>query len=294
MIKRVIIFLLLLILFINPSALKAEEGQLELTAEAAVLMDRDSRRVLYAQNPHQKRPMASTTKIMTAVTALEAGDLDDVVIVSERAAAIGGSSIWLSAGEEKTLEELLYGLMLRSGNDAAVAIAEHIAGSIEAFAVMMTKKAREIGALNSSFKNPHGLHDEKHYITAYDLSLIASYALRNPKFREIIATRDIAISWPGAEWDRLLHNQNRLLDLYPGGDGVKTGWTTPAGRCFVGSATRDGWQLVATVLNAPDMYNDAIMLLDYGFNNFTNKRLIAQGQFLRRVEVEKGVQGSVR
>lgn len=266
----------------------SDKAELEISAKSAVVMDRQSRRVLYEKNTHEILPMASTTKIMTAIIALEAGSEDDLVVVSREAAGTEGSSIWLEKGEEKTLRELLYGLIMQSGNDAAVAIAEHLAGSVEGFAHLMNEKALDIGAVNTRFTNPHGLHDENHYTTAYDMALITSYALENPRFREIIATPLYTISWPGHEWDRVIGNQNRLLELYPGGDGVKTGWTDEAGRCFVGSATRDGWQLVAVELNAPQMWEDVVLLLDYGYASYNNERIVEEGQLLRSIPVAKG------
>lgn len=282
----VFLFALTITLAVSYNARAAEEPSI--SALSAVVMDRRSRRVLWEKEAHKILPMASTTKIMTAILALEHGCEDDTVIVSERAAATEGSSIWLEKGEKKTLGELLYGLMMQSGNDAAVSIAEHLAGSVESFAVMMNEKAVELGAVNTRFANPHGLCDENHYSTAYDLALITSYALENERFREIITTTLYTISWPGHEWDRVISNQNRLLDLYPGGDGVKTGWTDEAGRCFVGSATREGWQLVAVELNAPQMWEDIVILLDYGFDNFTSERIVEQGQVVRSVPVTRG------
>ena len=270
------------------SELATEEGGI--TARAAILMDRETGRVLWEKNAQLRLPMASTTKIMTAILALELGNEADVITTSKRAAATEGSSIWLEEGEQKTLEELLYGLMLLSGNDAAVAIAEHIAGSVENFAALMNEKAAAIGATNTHFCNPHGLPDDRHYTTAYDLALISAYALQNERFREIIRTPEYIISWPGREWDRVLQNQNRLLELYPGGDGVKTGWTKEAGRCFVGSATREGWQLVAVVLNAPQMWEDTMRLLDYGFETYSRQKVLYQGQVICTAEVYKGTQ----
>ncbi len=280
--------LLLILLAAAPITTTFAEEEPEPTARAAIVIDRDTNRVLWEKNAHQCLPMASTTKVMTAILALELGNEEDVIIASKRAAAADGSSIWLEEGEAKTLEELLYGLMLRSGNDAAVATAEYIAGSVEKFAVLMNEKARDIGANNTNFRNPHGLPDEDHYTTAYDLALIGAYALRIPRFREIISTPEHTISWPGREWDRVLLNQNRLLEQYPGGDGVKTGWTKKAGRCFVGSATRDQWQLVTVVLNAPQMWEDVTLLLDYGFAEFKRQKVLYQGQVVKSAEVRKG------
>ncbi|UNC93874.1 D-alanyl-D-alanine carboxypeptidase [Candidatus Contubernalis alkalaceticus] len=266
----------------------------QVTAQSAVLLDQSSGRVLFAKNEGERLPMASTTKVMTALLALEKGDLNSRVVVSKRAAETEGSSIWLEEKEVKTLEELVYGLMLRSGNDAAVAIAEHLAGSVEDFSVMMTERAQELGAYNTQFKNPHGLDDEEHFTTAYDLGLITCRALEIPKFKEILITKEKKITWPGHEWDRYLRNQNKLLELYPGADGVKTGWTTPAGPCFVGSATRDKWQLVAVVLNSNNIWEDTKNLLDYGFENWSPSELMEYQQFIKTVEVEGGDQDKVR
>jgi serine-type D-Ala-D-Ala carboxypeptidase (penicillin-binding protein 5/6) len=279
---------LFLILAAPLAAITASEEEMEITAQAAVLMDRQTNRVLWQKNAYRCLPMASTTKVMTAILALELGNEHDVVKTSLRAANTEGSSIWLEEGEEKTLGELLYGLMLRSGNDAAVAIAEHIDGSVEKFAVRMNEKAKEIGAQNTNFRNPHGLPADNHYSTAYDLALISAYALRNQRFREIISTPEYTISWPGREWDRVMLNQNRLLEQYPGGDGVKTGWTKKAGRCFIGSATRDEWQLLVVVLNAPQMWEDAASLLDYGFAEYSREKVLYQGQVVKSAEVLKG------
>ncbi len=265
----------------------------ELSAAAFVLMDRESRRVLRQGNPHCKRPMASVTKIMTAIVALEYGDEEKLVRISASAVGTGGSSIWLEEGEEKTGTELLYGLILRSGNDAATAIAESIAGSVESFAALMNLQARRLGAVNTHFCNPHGLHHAQHYSTAYDLALIACYALDNPRFREITSTPEYSISWPGKPWDRLLVNQNRLLELYAGGDGIKTGWTDQAGRCFAGSATREGWQLVAVVLDAPQMWEDAMALLDHGYTAFRREKLAAAGDPRGMLPVLKGSSAQV-
>jgi len=265
----------------------------EISAEAAALLDWNSGRFLFLKNAYIPRPMASTTKIMTAILALERGKLEEKVIVSPGAAATGGSSIWLEAGETKTLEELLLGLMLRSGNDAAAAIAEYISGSVEQFAALMTARAKELGAYNTSFCNPHGLHHPEHYTTAYDLALISAHAMGIKEFRRIIATPSAVISWPGQPWDRHLYNQNKLFSLYEGAEGIKTGWTIPAGRCFVGAAARNGRRLISVVLNAPQMWEDTVALLDYGFKEFEYKPLLNQGQYLKSVAVKDGVREKV-
>lgn len=285
--------LFLLIGLLSPvSRSKAE--LVDISAEAALVLDWNSGRILYARNPHLPLPMASTTKIMTALLALEKGSLQDIVITSARAAETGGSSIWLEEGEKKTLEELLYGLMLRSGNDAAVAIAEHISGSVDSFAKLMTRRAKELGAQNTVFQNPHGLHHPEHYTTAYDLVLFSAQAMGLENFRRIIAAPSILISWPGHPWDRCLYNQNKLLDIYPGAEGIKTGWTTPAGRCFIGAARQGNRRLISVVLDAPQMWEDTVSLLDFGFQNFNYTCLIHQGQYLKSAAVIKSTSEKVK
>ncbi len=295
MVRKSFILLFIFLLIINIQVFSVEAGtSVDVTAQSAVLMDQSSGRILFAKNEHERLPMASTTKVMTALLALEMGDLNSRVVVSKRAAETEGSSIWLEEKEVKTLEELVYGLMLRSGNDAAVAIAEHLAGSVEDFSVLMTERAQQLGAFNTQFKNPHGLHDDGHFTTAYDLGLITCEALKTPKFQEILTTREKRITWPGHQWDRFLRNQNKLLELYPGADGVKTGWTTPAGPCYIGSATRDEWQLVTVVLNSNNIWDNTVLLLDYGFENWSPRELLASEQFIKTVEVEGGNRDKVR
>ena len=167
--------------------------------------------------------MASTTKIMTGLLACESGKLDETVKASPFASGTEGSALWLKIGEKQTLENLTYGLMLKSGNDAAVAIAEYLGGSIDAFALLMNKKAREIGAVNTNFKNPHGLDADGHYTTAFDLAMIAREAMKNKKFREIVSTKTYSIPMEGEKWDRALKNHNKLLWQYEGCTGIKTG-----------------------------------------------------------------------
>jgi serine-type D-Ala-D-Ala carboxypeptidase (penicillin-binding protein 5/6) len=254
-------------------------------ATAAIVMDMKSGRVLYSRNPTARRSIASTTKIMTAIVAIENGRLDDIVTVSKRAARVGGSTINLQAGQKFTLNELLYGLLLNSGNDAAIAVAEHIGGTVEDFADMMNKKAVKLGAVNTSYVTPHGLDAEGHYSTAYDLAIITRYALNNPIFSKIVATNITSI--PG----RQLYNTNEMLEIYPGADGVKTGYTGKAGRCLVTSATRDGMRLISVVLGCPTRYKRAEgtkAILDYSFNNFKLRTLVEVGQEYGNIPVDKG------
>ena len=217
----------------------------------------------------------STTKIMTAVIALEKGKLNDKIITSPRAANTGGSSIWLEEGEVKNMEELLLGLMLRSGNDAAVAIAEHISGSVEDFAALMTQRAAELGALNTSFCNPHGLHHPEHYSTPYDMALISAHAMGIKEFRRIVSTASAVISWPEQPWDRVYIIKQTLTSYKEPKESNRL--TTPAGRCFVGAAARDGRRLISVVLNAPQMWEDTQILLDYGFVEFQHKCFLKKG-----------------
>jgi len=257
-------------------------------AKGAVLMDAGSGRVLFEKEAHRRLPPASTTKIVTAILALEKGNLGDRVVVSKKAAETGGSAIWLEEGEVLTLEELLYAVLLSSANDAAVAVAEHVAGSEANFVRMMNRKAREIGARDTHFANPHGLHNEEHYSTAYDLALLGRYAMADTRFEKIVGTRKKVIPWAGHEWSRLLINKNKLIGkprLYPGADGIKNGYTTQAGNCLVASATRNNMRLIAVVMDAPNATEEAIKLLDFGFDNFKKVRLVSRGEVVSKVNV---------
>jgi D-alanyl-D-alanine carboxypeptidase (penicillin-binding protein 5/6) len=259
-------------------------------AGAAVVMDMKSGRILYEKNAYSKRAMASTTKIMTAILAIEKGNPDDDVVVSERADSIWGSTIGIRKGEVFKLSELLYGLMLSSGNDAAIAVAEHIGGTVENFAEMMTQKAREIGAKNTSFKTPHGLDMDGHYTTAYDLALITRYALANSIFSSVVGTKYTSIKDIG------LSNTNELLTIYPGADGVKTGYTGKAGRCLVSSATRNNRRIIAVVLNCSTRSvraQSSIKILNYAFDNYKPCTLITSGEKIKEIPVSRGVRDSV-
>lgn len=288
----IFVFILNIIFLSFPQAALAEEPYIE--AESAILLDVSSGRVLYEKNAHQPRPMASVTKITTAIVALEQGNLKDIVTVSKRAADTGEASIWLEEGEKHTLEDFLFALMVRSANDSAVAIAEHIGGSVENFAKMMTKRAKELGAKNTNYVNPHGLHDVNHYTTAYDLAVISRYAMLNlPKFRELVSTKRRNMDWPGNEWRRVLVTHNKLLTEYAGADGIKTGYTSEAGNTFVGSATRNGRQLIAVVLKSPDTFAESSILLDYGFNDFQAIKVVSEDKIPKYLPTGEEVKTSV-
>lgn len=267
---------------------------LDLSAKSAVVIDRLTGKVIYAKNAESKMPMASTTKIMTAICALENGNLSDVVKVHPSAVGVEGSSMYLGYGEEITLENLVYGLMLASGNDAAVAIAMHISGSVDEFAKLMNHTANKIGAVNTSFKNPNGLDAEGHYTTAHDLALITRYGLENVNgFADIVKTYEKKMSWQGRDYDRVLHNHNKLLRLYEGSNGVKTGFTKKSGRCLVSSATRDNLSVIAVTLNAPNDWDDHTKMLDYAFCNYSAKKVITKGEYIGTVRVAHGMDDKV-
>ncbi|HEY3363449.1 MAG TPA: D-alanyl-D-alanine carboxypeptidase family protein [Symbiobacteriaceae bacterium] len=259
-----------------------------LSAGAAILLDWRTGQVLWSRNADQRRDPASTTKILTAVIAVERGKLSDPVKISARAASTVGSSMYVRQGEIYSLHDLLHGLLLRSGNDAAVAIAEHIAGSVEAFAGLMNEKAKAVGATHSHFANPHGLTDPQHYTTARDLALITRYAVQNPTVAGVVALKEQPLTFEFLHRDVVLYNTNRLLRTLEGADGVKTGTTAAAGACLIASATRDEQKLVAVVLNAGNRWRDAQGLLEWGFKSFQLVELAHQGETLLSVPVKSG------
>ncbi len=230
-------------------------------AKAECVVEITSKRVLHAVNAETNLPMASTTKILTAILIIDGCNLKETVTIPKEAEGVEGSSVYLKAGDEYTVEELLYGLMLRSGNDCAVTLALHHSGSIEAFAQRMNEKAASLGATDSRFVNPHGLPDKRHYTTARDLSFIAAYAMENETFRTVVSCKYYA--------PRGWANKNKMLKNYEGANGVKTGFTTSAGRCLVTSAERGGMKLVSVVLDCPEMYERTAELLDAAFETYT-------------------------
>lgn len=250
----------------------------DVSAKSAVLIEAESGRVLYQKNAFIRLPMASTTKIMTAIVAIEKGDLGKTVTVAKEAVGVEGSSIYLVPNEKLTLESLVWALLLQSANDAATAIAIEVGGSVEGFAKLMNEKAEELGLTATHFTNPHGLDDEDHYTSAYDLAKIAAYALRNETFKTICSTYKKTIPH-GEDGTRVLVNHNKLLRLYDGAIGVKTGFTKRSGRCLVGAAERDGLTLVSVTLSAPDDWNDHKEMLDFGFSHYERVTLAEAGGF---------------
>lgn len=252
-------------------------GGIGVSAASAVVIEASTGQVLYAKDADVRRPMASTTKIMTALIAIEDCDLTMTVKIPKEAVGVEGSSIYLVENERLTMGDLVYALMLESANDAATAIAVTISGSVEAFARRMNEKADELGLQNTSFENPHGLDGEAHYTTAYDLAYLTAYALQNETFCEIVSTLKKTIPLNGTDGVRLLINHNRLLRSYEGCIGVKTGYTKRCGRCLVSAAERDGVTLVAVTLNAPDDWNDHRRMLDDGFSRIERVSLLPDG-----------------
>ena len=247
----------------------------ETSAKSACLIEAKSGEVVYAVNEKEKLPMASTTKIMTAIVAIEYCNLDDVATVSNDAVLTEGSSAYLKAGAKVTIRDLLYGLMLNSGNDAAVVIAQYISGNEKDFAKLMTKTAKKIGARHTNFTNPNGLNDDMHYTTAYDLALIARYAMENEAFREIVSTTSYT-----ADIDNTpvpYTNHNRLLRAYDGCVGIKTGFTKAAGRCLVTAVTRGGMTFIAVTLNDPNDWADHKAMYDEVFNEYSMHTVAHKG-----------------
>ncbi|MBM7868391.1 hypothetical protein GTO89_16100 [Heliobacterium gestii] len=235
------------------------------TADAAVLMDAATGKVLFERQSHQARPPASTTKIVTALLGFEYGDLEDEVIISQKAGSTGEASIHLFPGERVALGDLLTGALVRSGNDACVAIAEHVAGSEEFFTLWMTAKSRIMGGQTSQFFNTNGLPHKQHWSSAYDLAIVAREAMRRPEFAAAVKSRHAQLK-KRQGWPREIKNTNALLWTYPFADGVKTGTTRAAGACLVASATKNNIQLIAVVLHSDDRFGDSQRLFEYGFN----------------------------
>lgn len=275
--KKIGIFLLIFGFFVTNLRFSNEYNlafalEEKCTAEAMVTVERSTGRVLYSKNKDKILPMASTTKIITAIVAIEnCEDLDEKHLITKDMTGVEGSSIYLKTGEKLSVRELLYGLMLRSGNDSAVAIAKIISGSVENFVKLMNEFCLKLEMSNTNIITVNGLHDKNHYTTASDLAKVSCYALSNPIFAEIVSTKQTTIS---CEYDlknkkRFLKNKNKILKTLDGADGVKTGYTMKAGRCFVGSATRNNMQVVCVVLNCREMFEETSRLIDKAFQEFS-------------------------
>lgn len=250
------------------------------SARNAVLIEQESGRIIFEKDAHDKQRIASITKVMTAILAIESGKLDEMVTVSNKASGTEGSSLYLQVGEKMKLEDLVYGLMLRSGNDAAVAIAEHVGGSLEGFVFLMNEKAAEIGMRNTEFANPHGLDDhENHYSTAYDMALLTRYAMNSEEFQQISGTKvHRAPGPPGERWDRSWTNKHRLVTgMYSYATGGKTGFTKRAKRTLITTASKDNMNLIAVTLHGPDDWNDHIYMFNRAFQDYELYNLLSKG-----------------
>ena len=280
--------LLLALLLLIPERTQAIQGEEKVTAKACALIEAGSGRLLWGEHEHERLPMASTTKIMTALLVLESGeDLDASVTVPTEAAGIEGSSMHLAAGEKISLRDLLFGLLMASGNDAAVALAIHHAGNLETFAAKMNARATALGCTDTNFVNPHGLHDPDHYSSACDLARMAAVALEQPFFQELVSTQSYTTTT--GDKPRTFRTKNKVLTQIEGGCGVKTGFTKKAGRCLCFAARREGMLLVGAVLNAPDMWNDARKLLDRGFSQYELHTFLTLGQTVGLIPVTGSV-----
>lgn len=258
-----------------------------LSAEHAILLDANTGRVLMEKDADARALIASTTKIMTALVICEQCNVLDRMAIPKEAVGIEGSSMYLQEGEVLTIQDLLYGLMLRSGNDAATALAIYCGGTVEGFAQLMNDKAHKLGLSGTHFENPHGLDSPNHYSTARDMAVLASYAMQNPIFARTVSTKSVQAG------TRQIQNHNKLLWRLEGADGVKTGYTKAAGRILVSSATRQGRRLIAVTMNAPDDWNDHITMINRGFKHFNNKVIVTAGECVGNRGVAGGTLGSV-
>ena len=248
-------------------------------SEAEAVIELDSLRFLHVTNENAKLPMASTTKILTAITVIDNIDINKELTVPEACAGVEGSSIYLKAGEKLTVKELLYGLMLRSGNDCAETLAVAGFGSILQFTKLMNETAVKVGANDSNFVNPHGLPDKNHYTTAHDLALISAYAMKNATFKEIVSTKRVEIRNGEEDYPRVLINKNKMLSNFDGANGVKTGYTKAAGRCLVSSAERNGTDIICVVINSPQMWERSGELLNNAFSEYKVYKIVDSSAF---------------
>lgn len=281
-------FLLVFLFCISNLSIKAEA--ISVSAYSAVVIEADSGRVIFEKNPDERMPMASTTKIMTALLCLEEGNIHSEFTVNPDAIMVEGTSMGLQKGDKVTLYTLAAGMLLASGNDAANAVAVRVAGSIPEFAIMMNKRAQSIGMKNTNFVTPSGLDDKNHYSTALDMAHLARVALLNPDFLGLCSQKNMSLSYGNPPYVRWLSNHNKLLKTYDGCIGVKTGFTKKSGRCLVSAAERDGVRLICVTLKAPNDWDDHQKLLDYGFANVKKVKLPVPSLSF---EVKNGVESDI-
>ncbi len=288
--KNIIIALVILLLI--PMGAFAQAGPVRepesISAASAILIETGSGRVLYEHNAHQERPIASTTKIMTALVATELCRPEEVLSVQADCVKIEGTSLYLDENEQLTMLDMLYGLILRSGNDAAAAIAKYVGGDISHFVSLMNQRAWKLGMYNTSFGNPHGLDNSQHYSTAHDMALLGAAFLKIPLLRQICIAEEYISRELTSGRVRLFINNNKLLARDPRACGIKIGWTEKAGRCLVAAARAGEMELVAVVLAAPDLYTDVSKLFDYGFSSLSIQELVPQGKVMAVLPVDQG------
>lgn len=293
--KKLISLILIFVLLLNSGFCVSAENILDISAKSAVVVCADTLEIVYSKNMNEQLSMASTTKIMSAIIALEYGAVDEPITVTNDMIAVEGSSIGLVDGDEISLKTLVKGMLLESGNDAANAVAYIVGGDIPSFVAMMNNKAKEIGMNSTSFETPSGLDGENHYSTAFDMAVLGAYAIKNPEFRSVCQDESDVVYYGNPPYRRVFTNHNKLLDLYDGAFGIKTGFTKKSGRCLVSAVRKDGKTLIAVTLNAPDDWNDHIKMYDYAFKivksvelteDFSNIRLKVVGGIKDTISVE--------
>lgn len=255
-------------------------------AKSAIVVDAETGQVLYELRADERRPMASTTKMMTAILLIERGKLDDLVVATENAVRTRYANLNMTPGEAIPLRDMLYAILLRSSNDGSVAAAEYLCGSEQQFVQLMNEKAKEMGLTNTHFANAHGLDHPEHYSSARDLTTLARYCIRNPLFNEIVRTREVRIQRSVNQQDVLVRTKARCLKYLPGADGIKTGYTAKAGRCFVGSVTRNGWRLISVVLGSSDADSDTRALIEWAYKHYVRIQLAEQGEVVATQELK--------
>ena len=293
--KKLISLILIFVLLLNSGFCVSAENILDISAKSAVVVCADTLEIVYSKNMNEQLSMASTTKIMSAIIALEYGAVDEPITVTNDMIAVEGSSIGLVDGDEISLKTLVKGMLLESGNDAANAVAYIVGGNIPSFVAMMNNKAKEIGMNSTSFETPSGLDGENHYSTAFDMAVLGAYAIKNPEFRSVCQDESDVVYYGNPPYRRVFTNHNKLLDLYDGAFGIKTGFTKKSGRCLVSAVRKNGKTLIAVTLNAPDDWNDHIKMYDYAFKivksvelteDFSNIRLKVVGGIKDTISVE--------
>ncbi|MGD9567845.1 MAG: D-alanyl-D-alanine carboxypeptidase family protein [Sedimentibacter sp.] len=277
-----VFFICLILFFASKINVVEAEAIPDINAQSYIVIDSDSGRIIGSRNPDQKLPIASTTKILTTILAIESiENIEQKIEVPAACTGIEGSSIYLKPKQMVSVKDLLYGTMLRSGNDAATTLATYAGQkSKEGFIAMMNEKAKELGAFNSNFVNPHGLHDENHYSTAYDLALISSHAMKNDLFKEISS----AEQYRATSLNAYFYNKNKVVHQYEYGNGIKIGYTKAAGRCLVASAEKDGTELIVVVLNDNNWFQDSYKIFDWAFENYKSYNIVEKGQFAGRTD----------